>query len=77
MASESSSLIKIGYNGADDIASKMSGMLGTVIAAVQIAAFIIIFVFFRYDDVDQFTTEKYIIFRDIMVMLLLGFGYCK
>lgn len=24
---------------------------------------------------DQYTVEEYIIFRDIMVMLLLGFGY--
>jgi hypothetical protein len=55
----------------------MSGLLGKVIAAVQIVAFAVIFILFRYDDVDEFTTEKYIIFRDIMVMLLLGFGYCK
>jgi len=75
MASEEASLLKVNYSGTDDIASQMSGLLGKVIAAVQIVAFAVIFILFRYDDVDEFTTEKYIIFRDIMVMLLLGFGY--
>lgn len=78
MASETSSLIKVQYTGKDDIASQMSGLLGTVISGVQVAAFLIIFLLFKYDtDAEDFTTEKYIIFRDIMVMLLLGFGYCK
>jgi len=75
MASEEASLLKVNYSGTDDIASQMSGLFGKVIAAVQIVAFAVIFILFRYDDVDEFTTEKYIIFRDIMVMLLLGFGY--
>ena len=30
---------------------------------------------FEYGSVDDFTQAKYTIFRDIMVMLLLGFGY--
>lgn len=77
MASEEASLLKVNYSGTDDIASQMSGLFGKVIAAVQIVAFAVIFILFRYDDVDEFTTEKYIIFRDIMVMLLLGFGYRK
>jgi membrane-associated protease RseP (regulator of RpoE activity) len=59
------------------IAQSQSGMLGTVIFVVQCLAAIIISIYFDYGTVDEFTTEKYIIFRDIMVMLLLGFGYCK
>eukprot|EP00979_Chaetoceros_neogracilis_P015284 scaffold5648_cov279-Chaetoceros_neogracile.AAC.3 len=43
--------------------------------AVQVAAAAVIFLLFSYDSVDKFTTQQYIIFRDIMVMLLLGFGY--
>lgn len=56
-------------------AETMSGTLGTVIGALQIAALAIILTMFSYDSVNAYTTEKYIIFRDIMVMLLLGFGY--
>ena len=59
------------------MASQMSGMLSTVIAAVQVVVAVGLFSLFDYDDVSAFTTQKYIIFRDIMVMLLLGFGYCK
>lgn len=77
---ESSSLIpKEENNLLDDgkIAQSMSGTLGLVILMVQLIAVIVVWVKFGYSSVDKFTTEKYIIFRDIMVMLLLGFGYCK
>ena len=59
------------------IAESMSGMLGLVIAAVQVVAAAAIFMYFDYGEVGDFTTQQYIIFRDIMVMLLLGFGYRK
>jgi ammonium transporter Rh len=58
-----------------DIASSMSGSIGMVIGVLQVAALAVIMALFSYGDVEDFTTEKYIIFRDIMVMLLLGFGY--
>jgi len=58
-----------------DAASSMSGKIGITIAAVQVIFAVFLSLFFSYADVGEYTTEKYIIFRDIMVMLLLGFGY--
>lgn len=75
MSTEKTSLLDVDYSGTDDIAAQMSGLLGKVIFGVQVVAAAVIFLFFSYDSVDEFTTQKYIIFRDIMVMLLLGFGY--
>ncbi len=65
----------IGGKSTSDIAASMTGPLGATIGGLQVLAVAIIFSFFSYGDVDEFTTEKYVIFRDIMVMLLLGFGY--
>jgi len=62
-------------SGVSDAASSMSGPVGMVIAAVQVIFAVFLASLFSYADVDEYTTEKYIIFRDIMVMLLLGFGY--
>ena len=59
------------------IAQSMSGMLGSVILVVQVVAAAVIFLLFSYGKTEDFTTQQYIIFRDIMVMLLLGFGYRK
>ena len=59
------------------IAQSMSGMLGSVILAVQVVAAAAFFLMFSYGKTEDFTTQQYIIFRDIMVMLLLGFGYRK
>ena len=59
------------------IAQSMSGMLGLVILFVQVVAAFVICAYFDYGSTDDFTTQQYIIFRDIMVMLLLGFGYRK
>ena len=59
------------------IAQSMSGMLGSVILVVQVFAAAVIFLLFSYGKTEDFTTQQYIIFRDIMVMLLLGFGYRK
>jgi len=69
MPGEESSLLNNG------VAPSMSGTVGTVIASVQVTFAVILALFFSYADVGEYTTEKYIIFRDIMVMLLLGFGY--
>ena len=59
------------------IAQSMSGMLGSVILVVQVFAAAVIFLLFSNGKTVDFTTQQYIIFRDIMVMLLLGFGYRK
>lgn len=76
MPSEKSSLLPtVDYSGSVDVAAQLSGMLGQTIAVVQIIAAVVFLLLFSYDSVDNFSTEKYIIFRDIMVMLLLGFGY--
>eukprot|EP00979_Chaetoceros_neogracilis_P000074 scaffold18_cov238-Chaetoceros_neogracile.AAC.1 len=57
------------------INQSMSGKLGGVILLVQAVAAAVIFLLFSYGRPEDFTTQQYIIFRDIMVMLLLGFGY--
>ena len=59
------------------INQSMSGKLGGVIILVQAVAAAVIFLLFSYGRPEDFTTQQYIIFRDIMVMLLLGFGYRK
>ena len=60
---------------ADDIAKESSSSVGYLIGGVQILTLLYLFFFSSYADVDAFTTPQYVIFRDIMVMLLLGFGY--
>jgi hypothetical protein len=50
---------------------------GLVIATVQLLVTVVLLFMFNYGNVDEYSTQKYIVFRDIMVMLLLGFGYCK
>jgi len=56
-------------------AFSMSRSVGITIAVVQVVFAVLLSLFFGYADVGEYTVEKYIIFRDIMVMLLLGFGY--
>ena len=65
----------IGNKQESGIAAAMSGSVGMVIGIVQIVALAIIMGMFDYGSLDEFTDVKYVIFRDIMVMLLLGFGY--
>ena len=73
--SESTPLIKPLYTGIDDAAAKSSSAIGTILGGLQIVAFVIFLLFFRYGTDDESGYAKYMIFRDIMVMLLLGFGY--
>lgn len=49
--------------------------LAFVLICIQAFAALVLCSRFEYGEVDEFAPEKYIIFRDIMVMLLLGFGY--
>eukprot|EP00558_Chaetoceros_sp_UNC1202_P008374 CAMPEP_0197235474 /NCGR_PEP_ID=MMETSP1429-20130617/2888_1 /TAXON_ID=49237 /ORGANISM="Chaetoceros sp., Strain UNC1202" /LENGTH=77 /DNA_ID=CAMNT_0042694065 /DNA_START=19 /DNA_END=249 /DNA_ORIENTATION=+ len=62
------------YTNGNSIAQDASGFLGTVLLLIQVVAAAVFFILFSYDSADDYTTQKYIIFRDIMVMLLLGFG---
>jgi len=56
-------------------ASTMSRALGLVISTLQVLVTIVLLFKFQYGNVEEYSTQKYIVFRDIMVMLLLGFGY--
>jgi len=58
-----------------DEAALSSFPLGFVVVVLQVVAAYVIFTYFDYGSVGDFTTQQYIIYRDIMVMLLLGFGY--
>jgi ammonium transporter Rh len=49
--------------------------LSFILFVIQGFVALVLFSNFDYGDLDVFATSKYIIFRDIMVMLLLGFGY--
>ena len=61
----------------DEAASSMSLMIGQIIFLVQVGVGTSLFLLYDYGSVDDFSMKKYSTFRDIMVMLLLGFGYCK
>jgi ammonium transporter Rh len=70
MATEETGLL-----GGKDVAASMSGPLGTIIVGVQVVVAVLLFLFFDYASAEEFDQNEYMIFRDIMVMLLLGFGY--
>ena len=74
---EKTSLLGGNYKGVEDIASSLSGKLGINILVIQLVAAVLLYTLFSYDAVSAYDSDKYMIFRDIMVMLLLGFGYCK
>lgn len=65
----------LGGKSSSNLAASMQGPLGLTIGGLQVIALAILLSMFSYGEVEEFATEKYIIFRDIMVMLLLGFGY--
>jgi hypothetical protein len=77
MASETTSLLA---SKADDVghgdgpAMKSTKLVTTIFLVVQIIL-IPFFVFGTTYSSDDFSTSEYIAFRDIMAMLLLGFGY--
>mmetsp|Transcript_14533 Transcript_14533/g.20718 ORF Transcript_14533/g.20718 Transcript_14533/m.20718 type:complete len:471 (+) Transcript_14533:103-1515(+) len=57
-----------------DYAVGLSGWLGFLIFLIQVA-FVVYAGVFMTIDTENSTKAEYMIFRDIMVMLLLGFGY--
>jgi ammonium transporter Rh len=78
LPTEGSPLIGDKYNlsGAhgEDLARLNSGLLTTLLGSVQ-AGILVFFIFGTTYSKDDYSTSEYMIFRDIMVMLLLGFGY--
>lgn len=56
------------------LAATMSMPIIMVMGLLQIVALVIVMAMFDYGSLDGYK-DKYIIYRDIMVMLLLGFGY--
>jgi hypothetical protein len=50
-------------------------MVTNVLGSIQVVVLIIYLTCTKIRDETYFTSSEYIIFRDIMVMLLLGFGY--
>ncbi|KAG7362805.1 ammonium transporter family-domain containing protein [Nitzschia inconspicua] len=61
-------------NHHDGLAKLNSGLLTTLLGSVQ-AGILVFFVFGTTYSNDDYSPSEYMIFRDIMVMLLLGFGY--
>lgn len=49
--------------------------LSFILVTLQIVVVMVLYSGFTYGDLQNFTINQYIIYRDIMVMLLLGFGY--
>lgn len=57
-----------------DPAAKSSKLLTTLLGSIQLAL-VLLFLFGTTYDSKDFSSSEYMIFRDIMVMLLLGFGF--
>jgi ammonium transporter Rh len=57
-----------------DLAKASSGLLTTLLGCIQ-AGIILFFIFGTTYSEDDYSPSEYMIFRDIMVMLLLGFGF--
>lgn len=76
MASETTNLIasKMDHGHDDGPAMKSSKLVTNIFLAVQIIL-IPFFVFGTTYNHEDFSTKEYVAFRDIMAMLLLGFGY--
>jgi len=56
-------------------AKSMSSGLTNLILGINIVFAIFIGRYATYEDASEYTADQYMVFRDIMVMLLLGFGY--
>ena len=65
-----------GSNGSGpfDLAKESSGLLTSLLGSIQ-AGIIVFFIFGTTYSEDDYSPSEYMIFRDIMVMLLLGFGF--
>eukprot|EP00934_Nitzschia_sp_Nitz4_P003452 Nitzschia sp. Nitz4//scaffold419_size8899//2837//4199//NITZ4_009109-RA/size8899-snap-gene-0.0-mRNA-1//-1//CDS//3329551391//3442//frame0 len=74
-ATENTGLLGTKFAAEVDLAAASSKTFGMVVLGVEVVVVLALLFMFDYGNVDDFTTQKYIIVRDIMVMLLLGFGY--
>jgi hypothetical protein len=65
-----------GHNaGLHDVAIASQSTLTTLLGSIQAVLLVIFMTCTKLVDDIHFSSSEYIIFRDIMVMLLLGFGY--
>ncbi|KAL3902553.1 MAG: hypothetical protein SGILL_010785 [Bacillariaceae sp.] len=72
--SEETPLVTTSNGGHVDLAKESSGLLTTLLGCIQ-AGIILFFIFGTTYSKDNYSPSEYMIFRDIMVMLLLGFGF--
>lgn len=77
MSSESTPLVSFGTPG--DIAPRtaldQSSTALSILAAIQVVLVLFLSLSATYDEVHDYSPAEYVVFRDIMVMLLLGFGF--
>lgn len=76
MPTEHTPLVNVGTHDAlaPDFASLQRGPFTTVVAVIVVLLSIFFATSADYDD-SKYQPSRYVAFRDIMVMLLLGFGY--
>ena len=75
MASESTPLVSIGGHATPSPAKANAKTLRTLLGSTQLALLILFLSITSYDKFSGYSHQEYVIYRDIMVMLLLGFGY--
>lgn len=75
MASESTPLVSIGGHATPSPAKANAKTLRTLLGTTQLALLILFLTITSYDKFSGYSNLEYVIYRDIMVMLLLGFGY--
>ena len=75
MASETTSLLPTNnHESAFDAAMSNSSLVGMIFAVLQAILLVFFVAGTKYSD-EEFDVKEYIAFRDIMAMILLGFGY--
>ena len=76
MPTEHTPLVNVGTHGAlaPDFASLQRGPFTSVVAVIVVLLSIFFATSTDYDD-SKYQSSQYVAFRDIMIMLLLGFGY--
>jgi hypothetical protein len=85
MSSETTPLVATTTTVADDLHQQTHATTGPALASqkrwttlfgyLQLILLVFFFSATKLQYEEKYSTEEYIIFRDIMVMLLLGFGY--
>lgn len=77
MASEATPLVVFPTNGEHHTAAAAASqkLLTTLLGSIQAVLLILFLTCTKISDEVFFSSSEYVIFRDIMVMLLLGFGF--